>query len=94
MLISIDYDDTFTRDPHAWCNAMYSMKKSGHRIIGCTIRTGRESGVLDARYMDLCEMVYFTGGEQKRKFLSDRNIFPHVWIDDLPEFIGTTQNIL
>ena len=38
MLIALDYDDTFTRDPEGWLNFAKLMKSRGHEIIGVTMR--------------------------------------------------------
>ncbi len=87
MLIAIDYDDTFTRDPLGWHEAMQIMQAHGHTIIGATMRHEREAGGMSALYMQVCDTVYFTGRVAKRKFLASKGVLPHVWIDDNPEFI-------
>ena len=87
MIIALDYDNTFTRDPEAWYSAAASLKTFGHTIIGVTMRFERESTDIDPYYFKVCEKVYYTGRHSKRKWCADRNIFPDVWIDDSPEFI-------
>ncbi len=39
MLVSIDYDDTFSLDPVGWFKAMEVLMKRGHKVILCTNRT-------------------------------------------------------
>lgn len=87
MIIAFDYDDTYTRDPRAWQTAIMALKAAGHRVIGVTTRYEREAASMDAAYGMICDATYFTGRQQKRKWLAERDIFPHVWIDDTPEFI-------
>ena len=87
MIVALDYDDTWTRDPLAWRAALSVLKAHGHTIIGVTMRgTGEQAG-MDSNYFDLCDRVYFTSRKGKREYLAKRDIFPSVWIDDTPEFI-------
>lgn len=83
----LDYDDTFTRDPKGWMGVAELLKMAGHEVIGCTMRYPSESGGIDARYLATCSHVYFSRRKAKRAYLASLNIFPHVWIDDTPEFI-------
>lgn len=90
MNISLDYDDTYTKDKRMWNNIIELMKNAGHRVYVVTMR----SDEFQDEWLDvltdlefLVDGVYFTAGKQKRKFMEDLNIFIDVWIDDMPEAI-------
>jgi len=87
MLIAIDYDDTFTRDPDGWLEFMIMMKLRGHKFVGCTMRYEKEMFDVHQTYKDTCDFVVPTGRKAKRRFLANMDIHPHVWIDDIPDFI-------
>lgn len=87
MLIALDYDETFTRDPDGWSDAMSVMRSYGHTVIGCTMRTPQERHGMHERYFDVCHEVYFSSRQGKREYLASNNLFPNVWIDDTPDFI-------
>lgn len=85
MLISLDYDSTYTVDPDLWLAFVKSCRERGHEVICVTMRHAWDDG-LDPRLTALVK-VLFTGHEQKRAFCARQNIYPQVWIDDMPEYI-------
>lgn len=85
MLIAIDYDDTYTRDPDGWRACMEFMGKRGHSFV-CI--TGRTDPPTMGREPHIGCPVYCTAGEPKRAFAQRRGLLVHVWIDDCPEMIG------
>ena len=88
MLVALDYDDTFARDPIGWYHAMSRLRfGSNHTIIGATMRYEREGTDFHDAYREICDTIYFTNRNPKRAFLADLGVFPDVWIDDTPEFI-------
>lgn len=89
MIISLDYDDTFTKDPQAWTDAMRILKRAGHTVIGVTMRYPGEASGMDVRYDDICETIYFTGRAAKDAFLCVKGVHVDVWIDDNPKWILT-----
>ena len=89
MLIALDYDDTFTRDPDGWLEFVKLMKARGHQFVGATMRYPGEASGMDERYESVCQKLYFTGRKAKRSYLADVGVFPHVWVDDTPEWIST-----
>lgn len=93
MLIALDYDDTFTRDPVAWKHAMTQLILAGHTVIGATMRYEREGFDLNESYRNICKTIYFTDRNPKRAFLADLGVFPDVWIDDTPEFIADAISV-
>ena len=66
MIIGLDYDDTWTRDPDGWFTAMMALKMRGHTIYGITMRYPREASGMDSRYDQVCEQILFTGRRQKK----------------------------
>lgn len=93
MIIALDYDGTFIRDPEAWTTAMTALKLAGHLILGVTMRYPAEKVGMDTRYDDLCHHIHFTSRRGKKNYLTQRGIAVDVWIDDNPIFIlqGATQ---
>lgn len=87
MIIALDYDDTFTKDPEAWVEAMRTMKLRGHTIIGVTMRYPSEASGMDKRYDDICEHIYFTGRVAKQSVMAVQGVHVDVWIDDNPKWI-------
>lgn len=87
MIIGLDYDDTWTRDPDGWFDAMMALKMRGHTIYGITMRYPREAGGMDSRYDQICTQILFTGRKAKKKFAGDAGIVVDVWIDDNPIWV-------
>lgn len=87
MLVALDYDGTFTACPMSWFQIAMMLRANGHRVIGCTMRTPAQHKDMHPKYFEACDEVHFSSFQGKREFLADKSIFPHVWIDDTPEFI-------
>lgn len=86
MKISLDFDDTYTRDPDTWNLVIAQLQLSGHQVYCVTYRTpeqglevlstiGRVIGV------DNC---YFTSSQSKQAYMRQRGHHIDVWIDDMP----------
>lgn len=92
MNISIDFDDTYTRDPQLWNNFIHLAQASGHNVYCVTARgdsfPDEVTEVLDTigKLISKHNCV-FTDGKQKRQFCLNNNLVIHVWIDDMPEAI-------
>lgn len=86
MKISLDFDDTYTRDPLLWDRFIRDALKSGHDI---RIVTFRKKSMTDPALGQLSTLipVIYTGFEQKRQFCNKLDFIVDVWIDDSPEFI-------
>jgi len=87
MIIALDYDDCFTRDPIMWHEFIVNARAAGHIVYGVTMRMSSESASMNKMYLQSVNRVVYTSREGKRKFCAEHDIFPHVWIDDTPEFI-------
>jgi len=86
MIISLDYDDTFTRDPEAWIMFIQWMQSRGHAVVCVTMRHESEGREVKEDLAHLVE-IFFTGRQAKQKFMLDRGVNVSVWIDDSPWFI-------
>jgi isopentenyl diphosphate isomerase/L-lactate dehydrogenase-like FMN-dependent dehydrogenase len=88
MIVAMDYDDTFDKDPVMWGNCMTLMKAAGHTVLCVTMRYDTEEERIG---MDV--PVFYTGRRAKRAFMQRANIFVDVWIDDNPEFVHFDASI-
>lgn len=86
MNISLDFDDTYTRDPALWDDFIAKAKDRGHDI---RIVTFRKKSMTDPALDRLGSIipVIFTEYTQKRQFTNDMGWKVDIWIDDSPEFI-------
>jgi hypothetical protein len=93
--IAVDFDRTYTSDPHLWLAFMLDAKFAGHDVFIVTARSGQS---------DRCEMlddiefrhdfpVYYTNGVAKRWWcLHNGPGVVDIWIDDKPEAILENSN--
>lgn len=86
MLIALDYDDTFTKDPDLWIDFIKKANLKDHKIICVTMRYSDEGEEVLKSIGKYCEVI-FTSRNAKLQYLSERNIFPDVWIDDNPRWL-------
>lgn len=91
MLIAIDYDDTWSRDPAFWLAFSRLAMANGHKVIGVTMRDHGDNDDMCQHYKSLT--LYCTAGKMKRRFVSDKGVKVDVWIDDSPEFIGQAMEL-
>lgn len=96
MIISIDYDDTYTRDPLLWNWFAEEAMIRGHDVWCVSAR--------HQRHMDDAEQTIGlvigqdkcigTNGKAKRDTLFyERGIYADVWIDDMPDTVVTGYDI-
>lgn len=83
MIISIDYDDTYTRDKILWDSFIQQAKARGHTVYCVTARcyTYDSAEVLND-LEHLVDHVYFTCGMPKEAYMFKQGICVQVWIDD------------
>lgn len=86
ILIALDYDDTYTKDPELWLEFIALAKRRGHTVVGATMRCESEKPVMDPRYTEGIHVEY-TCGRAKLKALAARGVRPNIWIDDRPDWI-------
>lgn len=88
MLISLDYDGTYTEAPEMWDEFIHNAITHGHEIIVVTMRYDNEEGIEVKYYLESkVSQIIFTGRQGKREFLRNLNLEPDIWIDDQPEYI-------
>ena len=91
MNISIDFDDTYTRDPEMWNIVIAQMQISGHKVYCVTARQPNEYDTLEV-YSSIGRIVgsdncYFTSMQSKKNYMFSKGIYINVWIDDNPDAI-------
>ena len=89
MIIALDYDGTYTRDPILWDQFIQNAQASGHEVVLATMRY--ENGIEDIEVKRIFEpldvQMIFTGRQAKHNFLAQMGVFPKIWIDDNPAWI-------
>lgn len=93
MKISLDYDDTYTRDPLLWNWFVAQALERGHDVY-CV--TARNPSQLDEVEFTLGRVllpghIIATSQQPKRPFVNQMGVTIDVWIDDMPEMIGEVQ---
>src|SRR6266511_2012027 len=83
MLIALDYDDTYTRDPELWINFVRSAQMSGHEVICVTMKHELEGLDMDGQLTSRVRVIY-TGRKAKIPYLKALWITPDIWIDERP----------
>ena len=98
MHISLDFDDTYTRDPQMWNKFINLAKLSGHNVYCVTFRFPEQSQQV---YESIGQVIgndccYFTAYTAKRSYMQSKGIMIDVWIDDMPMLIdaGANQGIV
>lgn len=84
LLISIDYDDTYTADPEFWDAVIAKGRECGHRFICVTCRRDTEENREEVQAGDL--LVVFSNLGPKEKAVNEW-AKPDIWIDDNPRTI-------
>lgn len=90
MIIAIDYDDTYTRDPLMWNWFINSAEERGHTVWCVTARHENHLDDVEATIGRVLEpnRIVATNGQAKKKFISENyDFYVDVWIDDIPEAI-------
>ena len=84
MIIALDYDDCYTRDPQLWEAFVSLAYARGHRVICVTARD------LNNQIPSFPggEIVY-AGRQPKRAAAEAAGYKVDIWIDDMPEMVGT-----
>jgi hypothetical protein len=90
MNISLDYDETYTRDPIAWDEMIKLFRSRGHTVYVVTMRHGFPSDEAYGPSVALREKVdaiFYTGRKAKKPYMEDQGLWIDVWIDDMPIFV-------
>jgi len=81
MIISLDYDNTYTKDRLLWNHFIERANMHGHRVICITLRFPHE--IID----DFPGEIIYTSRTAKLKYAANKGLYVDIWIDDLPHFI-------
>lgn len=88
MIVSLDYDMTYTEDPECWKKIIRSFQAYGHKVYCVTMRSKELDYHKDFDILELMGVkAVFCDGRSKRKTTEDLGIKIDVWIDDTPEGI-------
>lgn len=85
-VISLDYDDTYTKDPDLWQAFITLCKSRDIEVVCVTFRYESETFDMDPRLTERIR-VFPTGRRSKKEFMQEQGIEVSIWIDDMPEFI-------
>ena len=91
MNISLDYDDTYTRDPQFWNTVIANAQLRGHNVYLVTARTPEQCEEVYNSVGKILgrENCFFTSMQGKKKFMWAMKIRIDVWVDDMPDMIVT-----
>lgn len=87
MIISVDYDNTYTAAPQLWDAFITMALEAGHTVI-CTTARPEVLGQVVLDSIGKLVPVLFAGGEWKREVALNHGYKVDIWIDDMPEYIG------
>ncbi len=96
MIISLDYDDTYTRDPLFWNWVCQEAMSRGHDVW-CV--SARHDVHMDEPRQTVGAIIgadkcLGTGGKAKRDTLfKERGVYADVFIDDMPETISQGHDL-
>lgn len=88
MLISLDYDDTFTADPEFWWTFVEIAEQRGHKVMCITARPFCEANKRELERALPNIPILFCAMKPKRIVAADAGYEIDVWIDDTPEAIS------
>lgn len=86
MIIALDYDKTYTRDPKLWDKFIDSAHNSGHKVICITMRKPNLAEEID-RTNFVVDQLYYTSRKAKLIWAKANNIEVDIWIDDKPGWL-------
>lgn len=97
MNISVDFDDTYTRDPILWDEFVTRALERGHNVYCVTARENTPINQWEV-YESIGRIIgkdncFFTSQMAKAKFMYDRGISIDVWIDDLPSNVDNNKKL-
>jgi len=89
MIISIDFDDTWTADPDLWKAFARQAKRRGHTVILATNRAPRRDLMfpVEQAVTPWVDAIVFAGPSPKREAVARRGYDVDVWIDDYPSSV-------
>ena len=97
MNISIDFDDTYTRDPELWESFIERAQARGHEVYCVTARAPSKIN-RDEVYDSIGKLVgrdncIFTDSKAKARACAEQGVRIDVWIDDLPSNVDNDKRL-
>jgi len=90
MLISVDYDGTYSADPETFDLVITEFQTNGHEVIIVTARTTDDPVKINPN-LDIA--VYYTEGADKDPYMVDNHgLDVDIWIEDRPQSVGKIDN--
>lgn len=86
MNLSLDYDNTYTRDPKGWDEFIALFKSRGHNVYCVTMRSPPEAVQVFHDLTGKVDNIFCTNRQAKKDFMFNVGISIDVWIDDMPYF--------
>lgn len=87
MVIGLDYDETYTRDPRFWDMVISAARHREHTVYCVTMRSAAEMKEVERDLYDKVDGIFGTNREAKEKYMFNQGYLVDVWIDDTPYFI-------
>jgi len=90
MIIAIDYDDTYTKDPLMWNWFIENARERGHTVWCITARDDQWIDEVENTIGLVLEPnhIIATANMSKKKYVHENyDFYVDVWIDDTPEAV-------
>lgn len=89
MIIALDFDNTYTRDPAMWNDFIDLCQHAGHKVYCVTMRYDKPNDSREVREAlgNRVDAIYFTERSAKQQFMQSKGIAIDIWIDDCPQLI-------
>ena len=97
MNISVDFDETYTRDPILWDEFIKRAQERGHTVYCITARPPTKENKTEV-YEALAGLIgkdncLFTDCMAKAKYAYEKGVHIDVWIDDLPSNVDHNKKL-
>lgn len=82
MIVGLDYDGTYSRDPKLFDSVVSQFLTAGHQVICITMRRFPEEAIS----IPNVEILY-TARRAKANYAAEQDVHVDIWIDDKPQWI-------
>lgn len=89
MIVSLDIDGTWTKDPRGWLAFATMFESFGHEVIIITNRRGYSDDMERMSIPPTMKVIY-ADRKLKRRAAEEAGYIVDVWIDDMPGTIEET----
>ena len=94
LIISIDYDNTFTADTKGWAAVIAILREFGHTVICVSARENTERNREQIEGDLPNTVVLLTTSQPKAEFARKSGYEISIWIDDCPQAIPSREECL